>query len=43
LERQHYYHGNSSGGDSMFEPLMDISHKPIFLGNVFGKADAKVP
>ncbi len=30
------YHYN---GDEHFEPLLDISHKPQFLGNVFGNAN----
>ena len=28
-----------NGDGSYFEPLLDMSHKPQFLGNVFGKAD----
>jgi ABC-type transport system involved in multi-copper enzyme maturation permease subunit len=32
-----YYSGNGDG--SQFEPLLDISHKPQFLGNIFAKRD----
>ena len=31
--------GYSSYDNTYFVPLLDISHKPQFLGNVFGKAD----
>jgi hypothetical protein len=31
--------GYNNGDNSHFEPLLDISRKPQFLGNVFGKPD----
>ena len=45
LEREDYYSGNGNhfifydDGSSHFSPLLDISHKPQFLGNVFGRAN----
>ena len=39
LERSDYYRDYDDGNGSHFEPLLDISHKPQWLGNVFGKAD----
>jgi ABC-type transport system involved in multi-copper enzyme maturation permease subunit len=37
LERSDEY--NDYGDDSHFEPLLDISHKPQYLGNIFAKPD----
>ena len=34
------YFGYSMGnGNSLLPPLLDISHKPQFLGNIFGKGN----
>ena len=35
LEREVYWYGN----DKQFEPLLDMSHKPQLLGNVFSKTN----
>jgi hypothetical protein len=39
VERPDYYSSYNYNNNSYLEPLLDISRKPQFLGNVFGKAD----
>jgi hypothetical protein len=39
LERSDYYRDYDDGNGSHLEPLLDISHKPQWLGNVFGKTE----
>ena len=42
LERPSYFYqfySDGNGDNSHFEPLLDISRKPQFLGNIFGKPD----
>jgi hypothetical protein len=34
-----YFYDYGNGDGSHFEPLLDMSRKPQFLGNVFGKSD----
>jgi len=42
LERPSYFdqiYSYGNGDNSHFEPLLDMSRKPQFLGNIFGKSD----